>query len=342
MGDLSKQLFQTAAVFGDIHYGLKQNSRLHLDDCHRFVDWFIAEAKARGAETCIFLGDWSHHRASINVATMNASWKDLKKLNDNFEKVYFITGNHDLYYKDKRELNSVEFARELPNFVMVDEPFIQDNVAIIPWLVGDEWRKIAKLKTKYLFGHLELPFFKMNAMVEMPDHGGLNAELLRAPEYVFSGHFHKRQYKNNIHYIGNAFPHNYADVDDVDRGAMFLTWGQEPVYVNWPDCPKYKMMSLTQLLDDHERLLDQYTYARVKLNINISYEEANFIREKFVEQYGVRELQLIPVKQETEDHQGGDINFESVDQIVLTQLDTIESNTLDKQLLIKLYNSLEV
>ena len=41
------QLFKTAACFTDIHYGLKQNSRLHLEDCRRYVDWFIAEAKAK-------------------------------------------------------------------------------------------------------------------------------------------------------------------------------------------------------------------------------------------------------------------------------------------------------
>ena len=120
-------LFKTAACFTDIHYGLKQNSRVHLQDCHRYIDWFIAEAKARNAETCIFLGDWSHHRASVNVATLNASIKDLKKLNDNFEKVYFITGNHDLYYRDKREMNSIEYARDLSNFVMVDDMFEQDD-----------------------------------------------------------------------------------------------------------------------------------------------------------------------------------------------------------------------
>ena len=59
------ELFKTAACFTDIHYGLKQNSRLHLEDCHRYIDWFIAEAKARDAETCIFLGDWHHHRACL-------------------------------------------------------------------------------------------------------------------------------------------------------------------------------------------------------------------------------------------------------------------------------------
>ena len=335
-------LFQTAACFTDIHYGLKSNSHTHLADCHRYTDWFITEAKARGAETCIFLGDWSHQRASVNIATMNASIKDLKKLNDNFDKVYFITGNHDLYYRDKRELNSVEYARDLPNFVMVDEWFIEGDVAIIPWLVQDEWRKIKNIKAKYMFGHLELPYFKMNAMVSMPDHGGLQSEHLTGPEYVFSGHFHKRQYKNNIHYIGNAFPHNYADAGDWERGAMFLTWGEEPIYVNWEQCPKYKTLTLSELLADHANLLDEYTYARVKLDIDISYEEANFIREQFGEQYNVREIALLPIKDNQEEFEGGDIQFESVNQIVLSQLDTIESTSIKKDKLIDIYNGLEV
>ena len=139
--------------------------------------------------------------------------------------------------------------------------------------------------------------------------------------------------------MGNAFPHNYADVDDDERGAMFLTWGEEPIYVNWAQGPKYRVFTLKQLLDDHQNLLDQYTYARVKLDVSISYEEANFVREKFAEQYGVRELQLIPIKEE-EEFIGGEIEFESVDQIVVTQLDTIESNTVDKQTLIDIYNSI--
>ena len=73
----------------------------------------------------------------------------------------------------------------------------------------------------------------------------------------------------------------------------------------------------------------------------ISYEEASFIREKFAEQYNVRELQLIPIKEE-EEFEGGEIQFESVDQIVLAQLDTIESNTVDKNILVDIYNSLEI
>ena len=58
------------------------------------------------------------------------------------------------------------------------------------------------------------------------------------------------------------------------------------------------------------------------------------------EQYKVRELQLIPIKEE-EEYEGGEISFESVDQIVIQQLETIESNTVQKDVLIDIYNSIE-
>ena len=63
-------LFKKAAVFTDIHFGLKSNSLQHNQDCEKFVDWFISQAKKEGCETCFFLGDYNHHRASINIHTM--------------------------------------------------------------------------------------------------------------------------------------------------------------------------------------------------------------------------------------------------------------------------------
>ena len=196
------------------------------------------------------------------------------------------------------------------------------------------------MKCKYMFGHFELPFFKMNAMIEMPDHGGINASMLRNPDYVFTGHFHKRQYDENIHYIGNAFPHNYADAGDNDRGYMYLEWDKEPVYVNWPECPKYVTCGLVELIDNPGKFLDAYTYARIKLDVDISYEEATFIKENFMEKYKCREIQLVPIKEVEEEYEAGEIQFESVEQIVISQLQTIESNTIDTEKLIDIYQNL--
>ena len=90
-------LFRKAAVFTDIHFGLKSNSTQHNEDCMNFVKWACAKAKAEGCETCLFLGDWHNNRASLNIVTLNYSLRALEHMNANFAHVFFIPGNHDLY-----------------------------------------------------------------------------------------------------------------------------------------------------------------------------------------------------------------------------------------------------
>ena len=191
-------LFKKAAVCTDIHFGLKSNSLVHLQDCEAFIDWFIAKAKEEGCETGMFLGDWHHSRAAINMQTLHVSLRCLEKLSAAFEQFYFIPGNHDLYYRDKRDIHGAEWARHLPNITIVNDWFKQGDVVIAPWLVGDDHKKLPKMSAKYMFGHFELPHFKMNAMVEMPDHGEVKVESFGGIESVFSGHFHLRQQKKNL------------------------------------------------------------------------------------------------------------------------------------------------
>lgn len=334
-------LFKKAIAFTDIHFGNKSNAYAHNEDCVEFVQWIIKTAKEENCETCLFLGDWHHHRASINVATLNYSIKALTMLSESFDQVIFIPGNHDEYYRDKRDFNSIAWAEHLPNVRLFNDITVEGDVAIVPWLVGDEYKKMHKIEAKYMLGHFELPHFYMNAMVQMPDHGELKADAFQGIERVFTGHFHKRQENKNVTYIGNAFPHNYSDAWDDDRGAMILDWGKPYVYKAWPDAPKYRVLKLSQLLETPEKYLLPKTYARINLDIDISYEEANFIKETFYEQFNVRELALIPQKAvDTEFDDKAEINFESVDSIVFSQLESVQSDLYDNNLLMDIYRNL--
>lgn len=334
-------LFKKAVVFTDIHFGNKSNAYAHNEDGVAFVEWAIELGKQQGAETCLFLGDWHHHRASINVATLNYSIMAMTKLSDAFDQVIFLPGNHDEYYRDKRDFNSVAWIKHLPNVRLFNDITVEGDVAIVPWLVGDEWKQIKKIEAKYMLGHFELPSFYMNAMVQMPDHGELKNNHFKGVERMFTGHFHKRQEVGNISYIGNAFPHNYSDAWDDDRGAMILEWDKPHVYHAWPDAPKYRVLKLSDLLDNPDKLLLPKTYARINLDIDISYEEANFIKETFYEQYDVRELALLPQKNvETEFDEQVEINFESVDSIVYSQLTAVQSELYDSNLLMEIYRNL--
>jgi len=81
----------------------------------------------------------------------------------------------------------------------------------------------------------------------------------------------------------------------------------------------------------------------VTCDADISFEEANFLKETWQETYNLRELSLIPAKHEEHTLDwSGEIHFESVDQIVVSQLTAIESDVVDRQVLIDIYNSLHV
>lgn len=335
-------LFRKAAVFTDLHLGLKSNSITHNEDCLHFIQWFIKTAKENNCDLCFFLGDFFHNRNSINLLTMDYGLKIVQMLNDEFERVIFIPGNHDCYYKDKRSIHSVQWANHLPNVEILNSWHTEGNVLFVPWMVGDDHKKLVKAKAKYMFGHFELPGFLMNQMVRMPDVGEVTTKNFKNVEKVFSGHFHKRQIQNNICYIGNAFPHNYADAWDDTRGMMILPWGEEPEFYTWPDAPKYRVYKLSDLVQNPSKL-EANSYAKVHLDLDISYEEAGFIKESFIKDYNLREVSLISSARDDEhtiDTAQGEITFESVDTIVTNNITAIESDFYSTNLLLDIYRGL--
>ena len=333
--------FTNTIVFTDIHYGLRNNSRDHNDSCERFIKWMIEQAEERGIKKCIFGGDWHHVRSNVNVSTLNYSVSGLKLLNSYFDHVWFLLGNHDQFYRDKNEIHSIPYITEYPNIHLMDTMTEVDGVSFVPWMVGDDWKKVQKITAPYMFGHFELPRFKMNAMVEMPDHGQLNETHFTNQKQVFSGHFHKRQNKGKIWYTGNCFPHDYSDAWDDERGAMLWTPGDDPKFITWPDAPKYRTLNMSQLLDDPTKFIDTNTFARIAVDIDITHEEANFVKELVETELNAKDvtLQVTKVDENTQ-LDDANINFESVDTIVISHLQSIESNTINRQQLVEIYQSI--
>jgi hypothetical protein len=253
-----------------------------------------------------------------------------------------IPGNHDLFYRDRRDLYSVSWARNIKNIEIVNDIYSEGDCVFVPWMVGEDHMQIHKQKGKYMFGHFELPNFLMNAMVRMPDVGELTADDFLNTETMFTGHFHKRQHQNNLHYMGNCFPHNFSDAGDDSRGCMILEWGAEPEYITWPEAPRYRVFNISDIIDKPEKYLLPRSYVRLMLDVDVSYEEANFIKETFVETYQLRELSLLSTKQDAhaEDTTGVSVAFETVDQIVHSQLAAINSDHFDSKILLDIYSNL--
>jgi hypothetical protein len=123
---------------------------------------------------------------------------------------------------------------------------------------------------------------------------------------------------------------------------MTLEWNGTPEFTNWPDAPKYRTVKLSRLIDEKDDIIKSKMYLKVNLDIDITFEEANFLKETFMAEHDIREISLIQEKNNVEGtiDDSPDTKFESVDQIVTEQLVNIESESFDKKLLLDIYNNL--
>ena len=339
--------FKKAALFTDLHFGKKNNDRQHLLDCSNYVDWFIKEAQKLDVDTIIFLGDWHDNRQNIQILTQNYSLLAMEKIANNFKKFYFIPGNHDLFYKDRRDISSIIIGKNIPNIEIIQNITTFNDITLCPWLLDDEWKQIPSLlkRSKYIFGHFEFPSFRMNSGGSvMQDHGKLHfLDFDHLEGYLFSGHFHSRQLKGRVLYIGNTFPMDFNDVNDDERGFTFLEWGKEPKLIKWNDAPQYRYYHASDILENPETLLNEKTCARITMDLDLEFEEIRFIKETFMERFGCRFLDFIPKNKEIDEEEFNvkDIQIKSVDQIVEEGISSFESNSIEKNLLLDIWKMLE-
>ncbi|KPL07304.1 hypothetical protein AMJ86_04775 [bacterium SM23_57] len=342
------QLFDKAAVFTDIHFGDKNDSERHNRDCLNFVKWFCQCVREEHCDAVIFMGDWFDNRSRLRVDTITYSWQAIELLDSLGIPVYWLIGNHDLFFRNNRNVTSLPYLGSNKNIFLINELVEINDVLFAPWLTGSEFAEVPSYEVKYVFGHFELPLFLLNQNVPMPDKGGLHADHFTTCDAVFSGHFHKRQLKVNEHgipvwYPGNAFPLNFNDVNDTDRGCMILEWGHDPVFVNWPDAPSYLRMNLSELMEVIDELEPSEAVIEIKDDVGLEIEEAVELKELLDDKF--RLIHLKPMNKELDVSEEVDISEDakSVDEMVIERLRSIdtEGSDYDSELLVELYESVD-
>lgn len=339
------------SIFTDIHWGAKNNSIQHNQDCRDYINWFIQHTKAEKSNGIVFMGDWFENRNAINVQTLNYSFSALESLNDLDIPIYFIVGNHDLYHRGNREQVSTFHFSQFKNVKLVNEQLIDNDMVFFPYLFKDEYPKAAetilKNKSKYVFGHFEFRNFVVTGTDRKMDHGPDHTQF-SGPKYIFSGHFHKRQALDNVIYIGNTFPTNYGDQGDDDRGMALLDTSTDEVhFLNWEDCPKYRKIKLSNVLDGS---VDFPPKCRVRclIDIDIAYSDAQALKEEMVKSLGLREFSLEENISERKDMIAGEegeienFDLSSLNDAVIGMLQTgvQGTNTIDANKLVEIYSTL--
>ena len=74
--------------------------------------------KKKNIKDLIFCGDWHHNRSEISVNTLQVSADILDILCD--FNIIAITGNHDIYYKHRTDVNSLSIFKKRQNVTILD------------------------------------------------------------------------------------------------------------------------------------------------------------------------------------------------------------------------------
>ena len=97
-------------------------------------------------------------------------------------------------------------------------------------------------------------------------------------------------------------------------------------------------MKLSDLLATPHELIKPKTNIKASIDIDISYEEAQFVKTVLTTHYSARKIELIPINSNVDiDEYDDTVVFQSVDQIVEAGINSMESAGIDNKMLIEEY-----
>ena len=210
------------AIINDTHFGIRNDSPYFLEQSlNYFENTFFPYLIENNIKTIIHLGDLFDRRKYINFYTLSqVKSKFFNKIKELNIKIYITVGNHDTYFKNTNDLNSLsQLLSQDSDIIIIEKPkqFDFDDlcIGIIPWISKDNEKEcfdfIQNCSCPIVMGHFEIAGFQvMNGVVHPV---GIKENCFSRFEMVLSGHFHIKQSNKNIHYLGTQYQLNFGDVN---------------------------------------------------------------------------------------------------------------------------------
>lgn len=332
-------------IITDLHFGNGNDCQQQNQDTIDFFDWIIE--KSDGTETLVIMGDTFHSRNKLSIDTINYALQGIKTLSNHYERIIILIGNHDMHYRDTRKVNSCEIFRHIPNVEIIDDYLIEGDSIYVSWLCNEEeYDNLIKItkeqKLKYMFSHMEFSSFLMNDFYEMI-HGQSHKEL-KHMDIVFTGHYHGRQIRDNIVYIGTPLPRDFNDSNDPNKGMCIFD--NELGTYEFVNYEKVHVLTLTpdEILNTNWDDFDlNDVIVRVVVEDDVSRETLESITD-ILDANNFRTNKLV-YKPKTDNKVIAEVtdldHLMSIDEAVITHIKGMSDNeSFNKDLLIELYQEI--
>jgi DNA repair exonuclease SbcCD nuclease subunit len=212
------------ALINDTHCGCRNSSDIFLDNAEKFfTDVFFPYLLEHNISHIVHLGDYFDNRKFINFRALSRNRSFfLKKLREYGITMDIIRGNHDTYFKNTGELNSLkELLGHYMNEVnIIHEPTVMEygslKMGLVPWIDAENEKQsldfLSNAKCDIIGGHFDIIGYEMLRGIKC-EHG-IDRSVFNRFESVYSGHFHTKSTQDNITYLGSQLELNWNDADD--------------------------------------------------------------------------------------------------------------------------------
>lgn len=332
------------AVINDTHCGIRNSSDIFVEYQEKFYnDVFFPHLLENGIKNIIHLGDYYDHRKYINFKALNSNRKVfLSKLKEYGITMDIIPGNHDVYYKNTNDLNSLKelMGYYINNVNIIMKPTVLDydglRIGLVPWINNENYHEymgfIEKCDAEWLGAHLELDGFELMKGV-MNTHG-MHSDVFNRFEMVLTGHFHTKSNKGNIHYLGSQMEFTWADANDPKYFHVIDTATREVTPVHNPLTMFEKVLYDDRNMDynsnyDVSILKDKF------VKVVVVNKSDPYLFDKFIDKVQHAECHELKIAETFTEFMGeniddDNISIEDTTQLLDSYIDAVETD-LDKE-----------
>ena len=211
-------------ILNDTHCGTRNSSDIFLDNAEKFYsDVLFPYLLEHNIKHIVHLGDYYDNRKFINFRALNRNRNHfLKPLREHGITMDIICGNHDTFYKNTSELNSLKelLGHYMNEITIIQEPTVMEygslKMGLVPWIDDENEQQsldfLAKAKCDWIGGHFEICGYEM--MKGIKNEHGYDRSIFKRFEKVMSGHFHTKSSQDNIEYLGSQMEFFWNDAHD--------------------------------------------------------------------------------------------------------------------------------
>ena len=329
------------AVLNDTHCGIRNSSEVFLDNAEKFYnEIFFPECEKQDIKQILHLGDYYDHRKFVNFKALNHNRRVfLDQLRKRGMSMDIIPGNHDTYYKNTNELNSLKecLGHYMNEVNIVMEPKVMKygslNIGLVPWICNDNYEQcmnfIKDCKADWIGAHLELKGFEM--MRGLTNTHGMSPDIFKRFEMVLTGHYHVGSKKDNIWYLGSQMEFFWSDAHDPKFFHIIDTETRQVEKIRNNNTLFEKVVYNDEEIDYNNYNKD---LSKKFVKVVVANKTDPFTFDRFIDYIQNQDIYELKIAENFNEFVGAnvddeDMNFEDTAEIVDTYIDAVDTD-LDK------------